>query len=142
MSTDFFKAFDQAIHERALSKLHLAGIRPYITNFLDQFYSQASGIINGHAVNCMKGVPQGSVTSPIIWSKYCNDLMQQLDDCGHKPLVYTDDFVWSAVGTMQLIQSIKIVKNWYSSNIISINKKKSKFMHIRPDRRTPQINLN
>ena len=89
---DFEKAFDKVPHRRLISKLHSYGVNSniisWITDFLDKrrFRVVVNGIYSSWH-NVVSGIPQGSISGPLLLIIYINDLPEYCSDL----YIYADD---------------------------------------------------
>ena len=97
---DFKKAFDYVSHYLLSEKLKALKVNPYIINWIIDFLSDRSqrvtvdGITTEY-VNINRGVPQGSVLGPVLFSIMVNDIGTI---CKEKSLMikFADDLTLSA----------------------------------------------
>ena len=92
---DYTKAFDSVDHKLLLRKLqtlfHFSNsacglIRPYLINRSQRAY--LNGKIS-NSLNVGRGIPQGSISGPLLFCTYINDLLDVLHNC--RVYMYADD---------------------------------------------------
>lgn len=140
---DHSKAFDTVDHKILMQKLEK------MMNFSSTSITLMSSYLQGR-VQCVattnstskflsvkRGVPQGSILGPLLFSIYANDLPDQLKYC--KVRMYADDVqlhISSGNGSiddciLKLNEDLNSVSLWAAANGLSINPRKSKCIVIR-----------
>ena len=133
---DLSKAFDTLDHGILLAKLNYYGVHgteyKLFQNYLDGRYQYVD--YNGsksEICSISTGVPQGSILGPLLFIIYINDLPQvsQIFDM----LMYADDTTLicnldEVLDETSLNLELNKINEWMSSNKLSLNTKKTKFM--------------
>ena len=128
---DFTKAFDMVPHRRLISKLNFYGLTGEISTWVQDFLTNRTQrvVINGHASlpACVtSGVPQGTVTGPLWFLLYINDLPNTVtsktrlfaDDC----LLYTP--ITSTQDLEILQEDLKSLESWQDTWLMKFNPSK------------------
>ena len=134
---DLKKAFDTVDHKILLDKLNYYGLRgidnqwfsSYLTN-RTQTTEINSFISDKEVVSC--GVPQGSVSGPLLFLLYVNDIQY----CSRKLKFFLfADVLYSHenLKTLELIVNIELnnLFNWLTANKLALNRKQSNFVIFR-----------
>ena len=78
-----------------------------------------------YAAKIKKGVLQGGILSPLLFTLYINDLAEELEKQGLIfPYFYADDLAVLVCGKVNMKKTIKIIENWCKKNYITLNYKK------------------
>ncbi len=144
---DFAKAFDKVPHERLLAKLEYYGIRGSILKWTRHFLTERSQkvVVNGVASKPRKvisGVPQGTVTGPLDFLIYINDLPANLkstsrlfaDDC----VMYTTGKTAEDFDAMQ--KDLDNLEGWQDTWSMSFNPSKCSVMKYTNKKSPPDRN--
>lgn len=135
---DLSKAFDTVNHRKLLDKLHSAGIRGVALDVFSNYLSQRSQVVNvdgvlSSAASVVTGVPQGSVLGPTLFLIFIDDI-QSLDLKGNL-FLYADDAAifysgrTSSQNLNNMNDDLAILSDYFRANLLTLNKKKSKYMH-------------
>ena len=84
MPFDFSKAFDMVSHRIVSDKLKSTGVNPYIVNWVIDFLSRRKQRVcldnaRPESVPINRGVPQGTVLGPILFSVMVNDVKRSVN---------------------------------------------------------------
>ena len=131
---DLTKAFDTVNHEILLEKMELYGIRERGLNLFRNYLSNRKSFVRlGSKISSLKttnvGVPQGSITGPILFLIYINDLPNISNVL--KPLMFADDTTLSSshksLGPMVdcLNSELDKIMTWCVANKLTINPQKT-----------------
>ncbi len=144
---DMQKAFDYLDKDLLLVKLIRKGIDGKFYFALKQNILNTSACvkINGSLSDYFPtkyGVRQGDVNSPVCFSVYLNDLLEELrleksqhDIIISNVLAYADDIVLIAHNEPELQRLINIVKKWCTKWKLQVNLEKTKVVHYRNSRK-------
>lgn len=151
---DMLKAFDNINHSLILNKLSSIGIRGQMLTFIKQFLTNRHfrvriGCEVSQEYRQDRGVPQGCVLSPTLFSLAVNDLGLGLPR-GVKPLLFADDLaIFYRSGNIHDIQyklqeAINRITHWSNIVGIQLSSEKTKCLHfsrkrnssLSPDRKS------
>ena len=127
---DFANAYNTVPHTLLFQKLREKKcLEEDEISYLEALYTNYRIKIGKKIIHYNKGVAQGSILSPALFSIFIEDLVEKLRD---QPglniediLLYADDILVLCTSIEQLRQCIKIIEHWSESNGMKLNKKKS-----------------
>ena len=134
---DLKKAFDTVDHKILLDKLNYYGLRGIDNQWFSSYFTNRtqtteinSFISDKEVVSC--GVPQGSVSGPLLFLLYVNDIQY----CSRKLKFFLfADVLYSHenLKTLELIVNIELnnLFNWLTANKLTLNRKQSNFVIFR-----------
>lgn len=133
---DLQKAFDTVDHSIMLDKLKNYGFRDKTFHLFSSFLTDRQQKVSINNITSSlryitTGVPQGSVLGPLLFTLYVNDLCQIISS---EMLMYADDtaVIFTADTEDELQDKLNIelakISNWFSTNKLTINTKKTKYM--------------
>ena len=137
MALDLSKAFDTIDHQILLNKLihfdfgfnTITFIRNYLQNrtFVVRTNDNLSDLCR-----IVKGVPQGSILGPLLFTLYINDLPKVVEESG--VVLYADDSTLFASSKypaniqISLNNDLGRLDKWFKQNKLNLNSKKSEFL--------------
>lgn len=138
-SFDLSAAFDSIDHELLLKKFSCLGFpRCFVTWLQDYLHGRTCDVVvdgrHSRTISVSRGVPQGSVLGPFIFSVFISDLRPVFQK--NTNISYADDTnivmpLWkSSSGEVHtsIAQEIINMESWCLRNMLSLNKAKSKVL--------------
>lgn len=123
---DFSSAYDtinrKLLYQRLKDKQVLADEEIEIIKFI---HSNIRIKLGGKKCHTETGVPQGLMSSPILFNVFVEDLLDKLDQFGITTLAYADDFALILKDKDSVKKSIEFIQSWSRENSMILNKQKS-----------------
>ena len=134
---DLRKAFDTVDHTILLRKMYCMGFREHINPYIKSYLTGREqyvhvGDFRSENMTVTKGVPQGSIIGPLLFSLYINDIVQYVDV---EVILFADDavFIISAASLQCMYDKIRKLfsdlAKYLVSNKLVPNLGKSKLMY-------------
>ena len=132
ISFDYEKAFDLVSHNIICEKLKTLEINPYTINWIISFLANRKQrvVVDGIEtvyVDINKGVPQGKVLGPFLFSLIVNDI-KLMDPQNNLLVKFADDITTSAPvksGSDSAEAEVGSVQNWSEANQMTLNLSKT-----------------
>ncbi|MFZ2539325.1 MAG: reverse transcriptase family protein, partial [Oscillospiraceae bacterium] len=146
---DLAKAFDTVDHPILLQKLDHYGIRGVVNSWFTSYLTNRNQYVlinkSKSKLSLIKcGVPQGSILGPILFLIYINDLNHVSNIL--QTIMFADDTNLFLSGKNlqtlehQLIMELNKVSEWFNTNLLSLNIKKTSYIMFS-HRRNLTINI-
>ena len=150
---DFSKAFDSVWHPALFHKLITAGLPPCFARWTQSFLSdrRASVVFQNHksrSFRVRRGVPQGSVLGPVLFSLFINDLPASLPSSVSCSLYADDLAIWSSSSSVPTAVeatqgALFRLERWseYWCHPFNPSKRETSFFSVDPHQANLQPNL-
>uniref|UniRef100_A0A8R1IES8 Reverse transcriptase domain-containing protein n=1 Tax=Caenorhabditis japonica TaxID=281687 RepID=A0A8R1IES8_CAEJA len=142
---DFAKAFDKVDHHLLLGKLSSFGVPSLYTQWFSDFLSfrTFSVKVNDYTDNTKipipSGVPQGTVSGPLLFIIFINDLLNGLNDLIDFT-AFADDVKVFSPSPLIVQSAIDFIADWALNNKLPLAHSKTSLLHLGPF--NPRYNYN
>lgn len=148
---DHTKAFDTVDHSILLFKLdRMFNFSPTAVKLMSSYlHGRCQSVYSGDTISSIlylsRGVPQGSILGPLLYTLYANDLPDQLHFCNvhmyaDDVQLYTSTRIRDVKSCMDNINSdLSSLVKWATANGLCINPSKSKYLIIHKRRQNPLV---
>ncbi|KAG5898714.1 hypothetical protein JTB14_020908 [Gonioctena quinquepunctata] len=137
---DLAKAFDTVDHNILLQRLADIGVRCVALEIFEDYLTNRTQIVKvneslSDPLLVTRGVPQGTVLGPILFLLYMNNIFK-ISNFKGEITSFADDTAITFVGKTweevynQAEIGIKMIFNWLSTNLLSVNVKKPNSLHL------------
>ena len=152
---DHKKVFDSVPHRPLIDKLSSYGVDAHTLSSITSYLTNRKQhvVVGGESslyTPVLSGVPQGSVSGPLLFLIYIDDVSDSLQSDGSMLNLYADDMllykpVKSPEDFKYLQSDVDHISDWVSYNNLTLNPNKCKFMIISRKMisvQPPQLILN
>ena len=144
VALDLSKAFDTIDHGILINKLRKLDIGEGTIAFLKNYLSGRTMIVKtpkdeSQIHHIKKGVPQGSILGPLLFTIYVNDLPKVVKNCS--VVLYADDttlFTGSSIPSniqIDVNEDLVRLEKWFHDNKLHLNTDKTEYILITNNRR-------
>lgn len=149
---DIRKAFDTVNHKKLLQVLQNKGATPEFLNIVRVMLVERKVSLGDELIAMMKGTPQGSPSSPLLFILFIDPLIERLRVCTGIPLTaeenlqslfFADDIALCAETIEDLQRMLIICDEWASEYNITFNAAKSEVMQLtgKKEKEKPEVKL-
>jgi ribonuclease HI len=146
---DITSAFDNVSIPILFKKLSNLGVPHKMATLIFHMFTErsisVSGDVSGEYRKVWKGLPQGSVLSPILFNIYCSDLPKITEDC--KLIQYADDIAIYSISQNNnsaekaLTGALNTISKWMERNNLFLSPQKSTVVTFSRKHVNPSISV-
>nr|pir hypothetical protein C49A1.8 - Caenorhabditis elegans [Caenorhabditis elegans] len=132
---DFSKAFDQVSHIKLIEKLEHIGIHSNYTRWFESFLTNRSFSLKVNSITSTQkysvpsGVPQGTVSGPLLFILFINDLLHSIPPTVHFSC-FADDIKLFGHSPSELQAAIDLIANWSKDNQLPLAPAKTALLQL------------
>ena len=139
---DMSKAFDRVEHQGLIFELHKCGIGGTALEWFANYLENRSQYVvigpeKSEYSSCTRGVPQGSVLGPVLFSIYIRSIPSLLANYRVQTQLFADDILFYSSGTDPceiseiLSAALQSLEGWLTAKGLLLNPAKTQLMYVR-----------
>ena len=138
---DMSKAFDRVKHQTLMDELHECGVGGKVLLWFKNYLENRSQYVivgdqSSEKVSCTRGVPQGSVLGPTLFSIYTRKVPSILHAHGVQAQLFADDILFYKAGSdahdisATLTDALNVLWKWLREKGLILNPEKTQLLYL------------